>query len=49
MPDIYADGQVAVEPDPEIRDQRSHHADESAGFNPYDTAVLNKKPETESR
>jgi len=44
MPDIYADGQIAFEPHPEIHDQPSQHADETAGFNPYDTAVLDKKP-----
>ena len=43
MPDIYADGHDATEPDLKVLDQPSPDADESAGFNPYDTGVLQKK------
>ena len=43
MPDIYADRHVATEPDPENPDQSLSDIDKSAGFNPYDTAVLRKK------
>ena len=43
MPDIYGDRHDATKPDPKILDQPSPDADESAGFNPYDTGVLQKK------
>ena len=49
MPDIYADEHVDTEPDLEILDQSSPDVDKSSGFNPYDTAVLKKKPGSESR
>ena len=43
MPNIYADGDAVTEPDLKILAQTSPDADEPAGFNPYDTAVLQKK------
>ena len=43
MPDIYAVGDVVTEPDLKILQQPSADGDESAGFNPYDTGVLQKK------
>jgi hypothetical protein len=43
MPDIYADGDVVTEPDRKILQQPSADGDESTGFNPYDTGVLQKK------
>ena len=45
MPDIYGDGNVATEPNLEIIDLRSPGDIESAGFNPYDTAVLQEEPD----
>jgi hypothetical protein len=42
-PDIYADGDVVTEPDHKILGRPSIDVDESAGFNPYDTGVLQKK------
>ena len=41
MPDIYAVEHVETVPDLKIIDLSA--ADESDGFNPYDTAVLRKK------
>lgn len=41
MPDIYADKPVAAAPKLEFVEPPG--ADKSIGFNPYDTAVLQKK------
>lgn len=49
MPDIYADRHDATEPDLKILDQASPDVDESAGFNPYDTGVLQKKSDSKPR
>lgn len=43
MPDIYADRQDVTVPDLNILDQPVPETDESTGFNPYDTGVLQKK------
>jgi len=44
MPDIYGDEFVATVQDIKIIDLSSpEDVDESTGFNPYDTAVLQKK------
>ncbi len=43
MPDIYAHEDVVTVRDLKIIDLSSPDVDESAGFNPYDTAVLQKK------
>jgi hypothetical protein len=43
MPDIYADEYVATVQDLKVIDLSSPDIDESNGFNPYDTAVLQKK------
>ena len=43
MPDIYASEHVATVPDLKIIDLSSPEADETDGFNPYDTAVLHEK------
>jgi len=43
MPDIYTVKNVATVPDPEILDLSTPDLDESAGFNPYDTAILRTK------
>jgi hypothetical protein len=43
MPDIYATEFVATVQDLKVLDLSSSDADESTGFNPYDTAVLQKK------
>lgn len=43
MPDIYADKHDATEPDLKALEQTSPDLDEPEGFNPYDTAVLQKK------
>ena len=43
MPDIYADEHVPTVNDIKIIDLSSPDIDKSAGFNPYDTAVLQKK------
>ena len=43
MPDIYGNEHVATVPNLKIIDPSSPDAEESAGFNPYDTAVLRKK------
>jgi hypothetical protein len=43
MPDIYAEEPVNKKIDIEFVDQSSQEADESSGFNPYDTASLFKK------
>jgi hypothetical protein len=43
MPDIYGDEHVATVPDLKIINLSSSDAEESTGFNPYDTAVLRKK------
>jgi hypothetical protein len=43
MPDIYVDRNVAAVPDLEILDLSKPDIDKSAGFDPYDTAVLRKK------
>ncbi len=44
MPDICADEQVAPAADLDILDQPSPVDDESAGYNPYDTGVLQNRP-----
>jgi hypothetical protein len=43
MPDIYADTHVDVEADLKAPDQPTPDIEELAGFNPYDTADLQKK------
>ena len=43
MPDIYADEHVATVSDLKIISPASPDADDEAGFNPYDTAVLQNK------
>ena len=43
MPDIYADKPVAKVPELKTLVPSSPDADETTGFNPYDTAVLQKK------
>ncbi len=43
MPDIYADEHVATVSDLKIIGPSSPDADDAEGFNPYDTAVLQKK------
>ena len=43
MPDIYAVKNVDTVPDLEILDLSTPDLDESAGFNPYDTAILRTK------
>ncbi len=43
MPDIYADNHDVTEPDLSVLDQPSSDFDDPGGFNPYDTAVLQKK------
>jgi hypothetical protein len=43
MPDIYADTHVDVEADLKALDQPTPDIEEPDGFNPYDTAVLQKK------
>ena len=43
MPDIYGNAHVATVPELKIIDLSSADAEESTGFNPYDTAVLRKK------
>ncbi len=43
MPEIYADGHVAIEPEFKELDLRSPGVDRSTGYNPYDTAVLQNK------
>lgn len=43
MPDIYADNHDGTEPDLRVLDQPSPEFDEPDGFNPYDTAILQKK------
>ncbi len=43
MPDIYAHEPVNKKIDAEVVDQSSQDTDESSGFNPYDTAVFQKK------
>ena len=43
MPDIYAVKNVDTMPDLEILDLSTPDLDESAGFNPYDTAILRTK------
>ena len=42
-PDIYADEHVATVPDLRTLVPSSPDIDKSAGFNPYDTGVLQKK------
>jgi hypothetical protein len=49
MPDIYADNNDATKPDLKILDQPVPDVDEPEGFNPYDTAVLRKKTDSEPR
>ncbi len=44
MPDIYSEGAAAEDDNLEIVDQLADDEQESSGFNPYDTAVLYKKP-----
>ena len=43
MPDIYADTHVDVQPNLKALDQPTPDIEEPNGFNPYDTAVLQKK------
>jgi hypothetical protein len=43
MPDIYAVKNVDTVPDLEILDLSAPDIDKSAGFNPYDTAILRTK------
>ena len=43
MPDIYAVMNDVTVPDLEILDLSAPDIDKSAGFNPYDTAILRKK------
>lgn len=43
MPDIYSKGNSDTVPILEILDEHSLEEKESAGINPYDTAVLQKK------
>ena len=43
MPDIYADEFVATVQDLKVLDLSSPNNDDASGFNPYDTAVLQKK------
>jgi magnesium-transporting ATPase (P-type) len=43
MPDIYAVTNVDPVPDLETLDLSTPDIDGSAGFNPYDTAILRKK------
>jgi hypothetical protein len=43
MPDIYSEGNSDNVPVPEILDKPSLEDNESAGVNPYDTGVLQKK------
>ena len=45
MPDIYAEKPEVTEPFLEILDPTPKDMDESAGFNPYDTATLYLKRE----
>ena len=43
MPDIYADEHITPRPDRKFLDPSSPDADETTGFNPYDTAGLHIK------
>ena len=43
MPDIYAEGHATTIPDVSIVAESVPDSDESAGFNPYDTGVLQKR------
>jgi hypothetical protein len=43
MPDVYSEGNSDTAPNLEILDEPSLEENESAGVNPYDTAVLQKK------
>ena len=43
MPDIYSDELSETVPDLRFLDQPSPGADESVGFDPYDTAKMQKK------
>jgi len=43
MPDIYADEPVSQKIDIEIVDKSKSDADESSGYDPYDTVTLHKK------
>jgi len=43
MPDIYADAKLDIEADFKALDQPTPDIAEPDGFNPYDTAVLQKK------
>jgi hypothetical protein len=43
MPDIYAEGHADTAPRLKILDKPSKDVDESTGFDPYDTGVLQKK------
>ena len=49
MPDIYADRHDAIAPDSRVIDQPTLDVDMSAGFNPYDTAILRKKMDPKPR
>ncbi len=43
MPDIYADADADTQPYLQILEPSSPDVDESAGFDPYDTGVRQKK------
>ncbi len=43
MPDIYSESDADTVPQIKTLDEPSPDDDKSAGFNPYDTAVLHKK------
>jgi hypothetical protein len=43
MPDIYADDHSSPAPSRKFLDPSSQDADQTTGFNPYDTAKLHKK------
>jgi hypothetical protein len=45
MPDIYNEDLTPTEPNLEVLDPTAPEGEEPAGFNPYDTGVLKKKPE----
>ena len=46
---IVPEGHAATVPNFKILEQPSPDVGESAGFNPYDTAVLQKKPDSKPR
>jgi len=43
MPDIYGEESAGEEPQLEVVDPEATEADDSGGFDPYDTAALYKK------